>query len=130
MRAGLILRKRDAGRAWWGDVRLESRNATVRVAALVAANSPAYTAGLEQDDELRLMDGERMRSAGDVDAVLRRHKPGDRVQITFVDRTGVPKTAAVTLAEDPHLDVVPIEYAGGALTSAQRVFRDRWLGPK
>ena len=77
------------------------------------------------------MDGERVRSAGDVDAVLRRHKPGDRVPTTFVDRTGVPKTAGVTLAEDPHLDVVPIEYAGGgALTSAQKAFRERWLGPK
>ncbi len=130
MRVGLILRKRDAGRAWWGDVRFESRNGTARVTALVPANSPAYTAGLEQDDEMRLMDGDRVRSAGDVDAVLRRHKPGDRVQITFVDRTGMPKTAGVTLAEDPHLDVVPIEYAGGALTSAQKMFRDRWLNPK
>ena len=57
-------------------------------------------------------------------------KPRDRVPVTFVDRTGTPKTANVTLAEDPHLEVVPIESAGGRLTPAQNVFRERWLGPK
>ena len=129
-RAGLVLRKRNAGRAWWGDVRFDSRNGVAHVAALVPANSPMYGAGLEQDDELQEVEGTRAGSADDVDAILRRHKPGDRVQIRFVDRTSVPKTATVTLAEDPHLDIVPIESAGGPLTRDQKVFRDRWLGPK
>jgi len=129
-RAGLILRKRNPGRAWWGDLRLESRGGTARVAALVPANSPAYDAGIEQDDELRVIDGERVGSAGDVAAIVRRHRPGDRVQVTFVDRTGVPKTVSVALAEDPHLEVVPVESAGGRLTPAQKLFRDRWLGSK
>jgi hypothetical protein len=48
--------------------------------------------------------------------------------VVFVDRTGVAKTASVTLAEDPHTEVVPIE--GAALTAAQKAFRDRWLGAK
>jgi hypothetical protein len=47
----------------------------------------------------------------------------------FVDRTGVAKTAGVTLAEDPHAEVVPVE-SGGTLTPAQKAFRDRWLGAK
>jgi hypothetical protein len=59
---------------------------------------------------------------------LQRHKPGDTVPIVFVDRMGIPKTASVTLAEDPHVDVVPIEPA--ALTPAQQTFRTRWLGPR
>ena len=39
------------------------------------------------------------------------------------------RTARVTLAEDPHLEVVPAEH-GGTLTAAQKAFRDRWLGAK
>ena len=35
----------------------------------------------------------------------------------------------MTLAEDPHLEVVPAEH-GGTLTAAQKTFRDRWLGAK
>ena len=129
MRAGLVLRKRQAGRAWWGDLQIETRNGSTHVAALVPHNSPAYNAGLEQDDELRDIDGGRVGSSDDVDAVLRRHKPGDRIQVTFVDRTGTPKTAGVTLAEDPHLDVVPVESAGGRLPPPQKLFREGW-GPK
>ena len=48
----------------------------------------------------------------------------------FVDRGGVAKTATVTLAEDPHVEVVPSESAGGSLSEAQTVFRSRWLGAK
>jgi len=55
-----------------------------------------------------------------------RHKPGDRISITFVDRTGRAKTATITLAEDPELEVVPVY----SPTAAQKAFRDAWLGPK
>jgi hypothetical protein len=44
------------------------------------------------------------------------------VPIVYVDRTRVPKTASVTLAEDPHIDVVV-----GDANPAQREFRERWL---
>ena len=56
---------------------------------------------------------------------VQRHKPGDTIQIVFVDRTGVAKTAPVTLAEDPHIDVVLAEPS-----EAQKAFRDSWLGPR
>jgi len=53
----------------------------------------------------------------------------ESIPIVFTDRTGSSRTARVTLAEDPHVDVVPAEQ-GGTLTPAQRAFRDRWLGAK
>jgi hypothetical protein len=59
---------------------------------------------------------------------MQRHKPGDRVPVVFVDRTGAAKTASVALIENPHTAVVPV--AAGALTAAQKAFRDRWLGAK
>ena len=58
------------------------------------------------------MDGVRVRSAEDVVAALQRHQPGDRMRVTYVDRTGVEKTTTVTLAADPHLEVVPVEATG------------------
>ena len=68
-----------------------------------------------------------VRSAEDVVAIVQRHRPGDRLRVTYVDRTGVEKTTTVTLAADPHLEVVPIEATGAAMTPAQRAFRERWL---
>jgi predicted metalloprotease with PDZ domain len=127
-RAGFAMRKRHPGRAWLGDLRLQSRGGA-RVAALVAPTWPIYAAGLDQDDEVQQMDGQRINGEADVATVLQRHKPGDMVPVVFVDRTGVAKTASIALAEDPHTEVVPVE-AGGTLTAAQNAFRDRWLGAR
>jgi predicted metalloprotease with PDZ domain len=125
--AGFVVRKANPGRAWWGDVRL-TPSSGLRVAEAPAANSPAYRAGLDADDEVRQLDGVRVTTADDVMAVARRHKPGDTVSIDFVDRGGEVTSAKVTFAEDPRLEVVPVESAGGSLTSAQRAFRRSWLG--
>jgi predicted metalloprotease with PDZ domain len=127
-RGGFTMRKRNPGQAWLGDLRLESRSGA-RVASLVAPTWPIYAAGLDEDDELQQVDGQRINGMADITMVLQRHRPGDAVPVVFVDRTGVAKTARVTLAEDPHTEVVPVE-SGGTLTPAQKVFRDRWLGPK
>ncbi|OLD92214.1 MAG: hypothetical protein AUG84_01905 [Chloroflexi bacterium 13_1_20CM_4_66_7] len=125
-RAGVTLRRRNAGRAWLGDVKYETRNGA-RVASIVSPSWPVYATGLEQDDEVTEIDGRPIRSENDAAAALQRQRPGDRVQIVFVDRTQLTRRATVTLAEDPHLEAVPIEAAGGTMTSAQRAFRDRWL---
>jgi predicted metalloprotease with PDZ domain len=126
-RAGFTMRKRNPGRAWLGDLRLESRKGW-RVSGLIPPTWPIYAVGLDEDDELRQVDGQTIAGAGDIATLLQRHKPGDSVPVVFVDRSGVPKTARVTLAEDPHTDVVPV--TGAALTAAQKAFRDRWLGAK
>ncbi|MGE5244786.1 MAG: M61 family metallopeptidase [Betaproteobacteria bacterium] len=128
--AGLELRKRNPGGAWLGDVRLEGRAGGVFVAALVGETWPAYAAGLDQDDELRALDGDRIGSPADVAAVLRRHRPGDRIPMAFVDRGGQPVTATITLAEDPHVIIVPAEDAGATITPAQQALRDGWLKPR
>jgi predicted metalloprotease with PDZ domain len=131
-RAGLRLRRRAAGRAWLGDLRLEFRDAGHggRVASLLSPAAALYAAGMDQDDELTLVDGERIGTAEALAAVLQRHKPGDRIDIAYVDRSGATKTARVTLAEDPQQDIVPVESTGTPLTPAQKSFRDAWLGPK
>src|SRR3954466_9391255 len=124
-RAGFAVRKRNPGRARVGDIRLEASGGASRVATLVAPTWPLYAAGIDQDDELQQVGGQRIMGDGDLATALQRHKPGDAVPIVYVDRTRVPKTATVTLAEDPHVEVVV-----GDADSAQREFRARWLGMK
>ena len=123
-RAGFTVRKRSPGRSWLGDLRLESREG-VRVANLVAPTWPIYQAGVDLDDEILEIDGRRVSGESDVAAALQRRKPGEQVGIVFKDRGGRSKTTTVTLAENPHIEVVAAEP-----TSAQRLFRDRWLGAK
>jgi predicted metalloprotease with PDZ domain len=123
-RAGLEVRRRNPGRAWLGDVRLESRSGA-RVANLIAPTWPIYVTGIDEDDELQQVDGRAIAGANDLAAALQRHKPGDRVTIVFKDRTDAPKTATVALGEDPHVEVVAVEPTAG-----QRAFRDRWLGSR
>ena len=126
-RAGFVVRKREAGRAWWGDIRIDSQGEGARLAALVPPSAPAYAAGIDEDDTLLQVAGERVTSADAVNAALGRHRPGERVTIVYRDRSGASKTAGVVLAENPHLDVAALESTGGSPTPAQRAFRDRWL---
>jgi predicted metalloprotease with PDZ domain len=124
--AGFSVRKRNPGRGWLGDLRFETQNG-LRVSTLVAPTWPIYQAGIDEGDTLQEIDGRRVAAETDVATVLQRHKPGDTVAIAFTDRSGVAKTARVTLTDDPHIEVVSND---AALTPAQKQFRDRWLGAK
>jgi predicted metalloprotease with PDZ domain len=124
-RAGFTVRKRNPGRAWLGDVSLSVRT-EAHVGGLVQPTWPIYAAGIDQDDELRTLDARHISGDSDVATVLQGHKPGDTIGIGFVDRTGVLKTTTITLAEDPHIEVVD----AGSMTAAQRGFRERWLGAR
>ena len=77
-----------------------------------------------------MVGGKPIKEESDLSTVLRQHKPGDSVPIVFSDRTGKATTAAVVLAEDPHVEIVPVESGTGSLTDAQQAFRREWLGAK
>jgi predicted metalloprotease with PDZ domain len=122
--AGIVLRKRNEGRAWIGNLRLDSQSG--RIVELVAPRTPAYAAGLEQDDVITAIDGKPVATAQQIQEVLRAHKPGDQIRVAFTRRSG-PATATIALEEDPELEALPLEAAGGTPTPEQKAFRDRWL---
>ncbi|HEX5474723.1 MAG TPA: PDZ domain-containing protein [Vicinamibacterales bacterium] len=122
-KAGIVLRKRNAGQAWMGAVQLDGQ----KVNALVPWGSPAYDAGLEQDDVVTSVDGTPVSGTSELQEVLRRHAPGDRLPIAFT-RRGIAVHGEVTLEADPSLEAVPIESTGGTLTPEQQAFRNAWLG--
>jgi predicted metalloprotease with PDZ domain len=123
--AGFIVRKRDAGRAWWGDVRMDSRTDGGHISE-IPAESPAYNAGLDRDDTVTQIGGERISSQEEANAVISRHKPGDRLPVSYIDRNGTSRQTTMTLVENPHVEIVD----ASAMTVAQRAFRAAWLGAK
>ena len=127
-RAGLILRKRAVGRAFAGQVNLVPGGSALRVGGLVPWESPLYKAGVAQDDQLVSLGGVALTSTGHWEEALSRHKPGDRVPLQFVRRSGDTVNATLTLEADPRMEVVLVEKAGGTLTDDQRRFRESWLG--
>jgi predicted metalloprotease with PDZ domain len=128
--AGLVLRPRGAGRAWAGELHLDGQTDGLRIAAPVPFGSPAYHAGLAQDDRIVSVAGEPVGSTAALQDILDRHRPGDRVPIEFVRRDGVQPRATLALRADPHLELVTVESTGRTLTGAQGEFRQRWLGSR
>ena len=127
-RAGMVMRKRVAGRPFVGQVQLNAAGgSSLRVQGLVPWESQLYKAGVSQDDQLTELDGTALTSMGAWDAALARHKPGDRVPLRYVRRSGETVNATLTLDEDPRVEVVPVEKTGGTLTDDQRKFRESWL---
>jgi predicted metalloprotease with PDZ domain len=125
-RAGLIVRKRNRGRAWLGDLRLSFSGASARIAEPAPVGSPLYRAGLDRDDEILSVDGEAISSLNQLEIILQRHRPGDTIPIVFARRDG-RVTGSVMLEEDPRIEIVPVERTGRQPTSAERAFREAWL---
>jgi predicted metalloprotease with PDZ domain len=124
-RAGFVMKPRHPGAAWAGDLSLQQQSTTI--ANLVAPGTPAYDAGLEQDDEITAVDGKRVSTPQQLQEAIRTRRPGDRISIAFTRRSG-PATATLTLKEDPSFTFEAVERGGGTLGSDQRTFREAWLG--
>lgn len=127
--AGFLLRPRNPGRATPGDPGLAFEADGIHVHSNTVRGTPLYAAGVDRGDVIRSMDGEQIKNESTWNSLLKKHKPGDTVTIVYEQR-GETRTAALTFAEDPTLEVVPFEEAGQSLTDDQRDFRAAWLGGK
>ncbi|HZB97579.1 MAG TPA: trypsin-like peptidase domain-containing protein, partial [Candidatus Sulfotelmatobacter sp.] len=63
----------------------------------VQSGGPADSAGIRQGDNIISVDGKSIASASDLSAAIRRHHPGDRVQVVWVDTGGSEHTHTVAL---------------------------------
>src|SRR5207302_1802940 len=65
------------------------------------SGSPAASAGLTQGDTITSVDGQTASSATDIQPLLVKHHPGDKVSISWLDQSGQSQTTTVTLANGP-----------------------------
>ena len=127
--AGLLLRPRNPGAAWFGPVRLDIDSAGGRVEGPTLIGSPFYEAGLDRGDVVLTLDGQPLTSDSVFQAIKAAHKPGDAVPVTFRAR-GRQSTAHVAMPADSRLEVVTYEEAGLPVTEAIQKFRQSWLAPQ
>ena len=71
------------------------------VVAGVASGSPAAAIGMTQGSVITAVDGKAIDSATALSTTLHAHRPGDRVQISWVDQGGSSRQATATLTTGP-----------------------------
>ncbi|HTQ88100.1 MAG TPA: trypsin-like peptidase domain-containing protein [Streptosporangiaceae bacterium] len=63
--------------------------------------SPADSAGLTEGDTITSVGGQSVSSASDIEQILVKYHPGDKIAVNWVDQSGQSQTATVTLANGP-----------------------------
>ena len=123
--AGIVVRKRNPGVAWTG-LQMDREDQS-RVGSLVAFGTPAFEAGIEQDDVITSMGGAAFSS---LSGALKGRNPGDEIAVEFRRPSGEVVKSTITLREDPSLVAATVESTGGTLTPAQQAFRQSWIESK
>jgi S1-C subfamily serine protease len=65
------------------------------------SGSPAASAGLTDGDTITAVGGQSVSSTTDIEQILVKYHPGDKISISWVDQSGQSQTATVTLASGP-----------------------------
>ena len=123
--AGLLVRRAHPGQPTLGFAEFNFAPQGVVITGTTLLGSPLYLAGIDREDVLLKLDGKPLKDQKELSKLLSKHKPGDVVPVEVRTRAGV-RTAQVTLAEDPTLEVVLAPNA----TAEQLAFRAAWLGGK
>lgn len=67
----------------------------------VLPETPAGQVGLRSGDLITGVDGTPVNTAADLSNIVDRHRPGDTVMLSWIDRMGNPRTAPVVLGKGP-----------------------------
>ncbi|WP_158825926.1 M61 family metallopeptidase [Mucilaginibacter lacusdianchii] len=128
-KAGLILRRAQAGKAWAGQLRLSPSNEGLQITGSTIIGTPVYTAGLDAGDILLTVDGKEVKDQQAYMSVIAGKNIGDKITYTYKNRTGNHE-AVVTLTENPAYEIVTYESVSKQLSPAQEAFRTKWLSTK
>ena len=128
-RAGLDLEKRNPGKAWMGNFRMDAAEGGLQIKSNTLKGQPVYNAGLDYDDVITKLDGNPVANASDIQSVMAAHQPGDKIAVKFIHREKLNE-AEIVLQEDPSLKVVTYEEDGKPVTETIKKFRKAWLGSK
>jgi serine protease Do len=79
---------------------MDLKSKTGALIAGVVEDSPAEEAGIEEEDVIVELDGEKVRGSSSLTKLVKKHSPGDEITITLV-RDGKEKSIAVTLGTRP-----------------------------
>ena len=77
------------------------QGSTGAVIAGADSGSPAAKAGLTAGDTITSVGGQSVSSATDIQQVLVKYHPGDKISVEWVDQSGQSHSATVTLASGP-----------------------------
>lgn len=125
--AGIVIKPRNAGKGWAGRARLNVADKVVTLASDDIPNSPLYQAGLGRGDEIVSLGGVRIDTQDDWNRALQRARPGDEIEIRFIQR-GRERSGTLKLVADPSIELVRVETTGVEATPEQLAFREAWLG--
>jgi len=139
-KAGLLLQKAQAGKAWAGSLTGSGRRGRsgqaritgtdgVPILTSTVMGTPVYKAGLDAGDVILKVDGTDLKDEQAFYDLVATKNIGDKIVVSYKNRTG-SHDATVILEENPTLEVVTFEKAGKELSKEQQAFRDSWLMTK
>jgi predicted metalloprotease with PDZ domain len=128
-KAGMTLRKAQPGKGWAGRIASKPAEGGIAITGATLSISPVYKAGLDAGDVILKIDGQEIKTAATINDLIKDKKPGDKLAVSYKNRTGAHETTIV-LEESPALEVVTNEKAGKELTKEQQDFRNSWLSSK
>jgi predicted metalloprotease with PDZ domain len=115
---------RDTDKVWFGSYVRDGK-----IAGYTTIGSPAYKAGLENEDIIKSIGDFVLSDSLSFNDALKNFKPNDKTKIVF-ERFGEQKETEVTFMPDPSYSISVFEANGLVPTEAQKANRDVWLSSK
>jgi predicted metalloprotease with PDZ domain len=128
-KAGFEVNKGSKDKASLGaNIRANEQN-KLAISSNTLRNSAAYLAGLDIDDEIISIDGQELKSAGEVTNLIGQKKPGDQIMVSYKHR-GKTRETKVTLTSVNTLDLTDFKNLQRPITPAMQKIRDSWFTSK
>ena len=81
-------------------IQVSDATGSIVVGAIIPGTA-AETSGLQANDTITSLDGQAVSALPDIRRILFAHHPGDAITVGYLDPTGQPATASLTLGDGP-----------------------------